>query len=48
MGGGSSGAIVLGKLPVPGGGGVGGGSYNLDDSRARAYCAYSRWGCGLF
>ena len=35
------GAMVLGNLPVPG------ASYNLDDSRARAYCAYSRcgWGC---
>ena len=25
-----------------------GASYNLDDSRARAYCAYSRCGWGLF
>ena len=32
--------MVLGKLPVPG------RSTNLDDSRARAYCACS--GCGLF
>ena len=29
--------MVLGKLPVP-------GPYNLDDSRARAYCACSRCG----
>ena len=32
--------MVLGKLPVPG--------YNLDNSRARAYCACSRCGWGLF
>ena len=33
--------MVLGKLPVPG------RPTNLDDSRARAYCACSRcgWGC---
>ena len=37
-GGGSGGAIVLGKLPVPG------RPTNLDYSRARAYCAYSRCG----
>ena len=37
----SGGAMVLGKLPVPG------TSYNFDYSRARAYCARSRcgWGC---
>ena len=37
----SGGAMVLGKLPVPG------GPTNLDYSRARAYCACSRcgWGC---
>ena len=34
--------MVLGKLPVPG------GPTNLDQSRARAYCAYSRCGWGLF
>ena len=34
--------MVLGKLPVPG------ASYNLDYSRARAYCTYSRCGYGLF
>ena len=34
--------MVLGKLPVPG------RSTNLDDSRARAYCACSRCGWGLF
>ena len=34
--------MVLGKLPVPG------ASYNLDFSRARAYCANSRCGWGLF
>ena len=34
--------MVLGKLPVPG------RPTNLDYSRARAYCAYSRCGCGLF
>ena len=38
----SGGAMVLGKLPVPG------ASYNLDYSRARAYCACSRCGWGLF
>ena len=32
--------MVLGKLPVPG------ASYNLDDSRARAYCACNRCGLG--
>ena len=37
----SGGAMVLGKLPVPG------RPANLDFSRARAYCACSRcgWGC---
>ena len=35
-------AKVLGKLPVPG------RPTNLDDSRARAYCACSRCGWGLF
>ena len=38
----SGGAMVLGKLPVPG------RPINLDDSRARAYCACSRCGWGLF
>ena len=38
MRGSSSGAMVLGKLPVPG------RPTNLDSSRARAYCACS--GCG--
>ena len=38
----SDGAMVLGKLPVPG------GPANLDNSRARAYCACSRCGWGLF
>ena len=33
-------AMVLGKLPVPG------GPINLDNSRARAYCACSRRGWG--
>ena len=33
--------MVLGKLPVPG------RPINLDDSRARAYCACSRCGWGL-
>ena len=33
---------MLGKLPVPG------HPTNLDDSRARAYCACSRCGWGLF
>ena len=32
--------MVLDKLPVPG------RPTNLDDSRARAYCAYSRCGWG--
>ena len=41
-GGRSGGAIVLGKLPVPG------RPTNLDKSRARAYCACSRCGWGLF
>ena len=36
------GAIVLGKLPVPG------HLTNLDDSRARAYCACSGCGWGWF
>ena len=37
----SGGAMVLGKLPVPG------RPTNLDKSRARAYCACNRcgWGC---
>ena len=34
--------MVLGKLPVPG------RHTTLDYSRARAYCAYSRCGWGLF
>ena len=34
--------MVLGKLPVPE------RPTNLDDSRARAYCACSRCGWGLF
>ena len=38
----SGGAMVLGKLPVPG------RPCNLDYSKARAYCAYSRCGRGLF
>ena len=38
----SSGAMVLGKLPVLG------LPTSLDDSKARAYCAYSRCGSGLF
>ena len=38
----SDGAMVLGKLPVPE------RPTNLDDSRARAYCACSRCGWGLF
>ena len=38
----SGGVMVLGKLPT------GGASYNLDDSRARAYCTCSRCGWGLF
>ena len=38
----SGGAKVLGKLPVLG------RPTNLDDSRARAYCACSRCGWGLF
>ena len=38
----SGGAMVLGKLPVPG------RPTNLDNSRARAYCACSRCGWGLF
>ena len=36
------GAMVLGKLPVPG------RPSNLADSRARAYCACSGCGWGLF
>ena len=36
------GAMVLGKLPVPG------LPSNLADSRARAYCACSGWGWGCF
>ena len=38
----SGGAMVLGKLPVPG------RPTHLDKSRARAYCACSRCGWGLF
>ena len=38
----SGGAKVLGKLTVPG------RPASLDDSRARAYCACSRCGWGLF
>ena len=38
----SGGAMVLGKLPVPG------HPTNFDSSRARAYCACSRCGWGLF
>ena len=38
----SGGAMVLGKLPVPG------RPTYLDDSRARAYCAVSGCGWGLF
>ena len=38
----SGGAKVLGKLPVPG------RPTNLAYSRARAYCAFSRCGLGLF
>ena len=34
--------MVLGKLPVPG------RPTNLDNSRARAYCAYSGCGWRLF
>ena len=34
--------MVLGKLPVPG------RPTNFDYSTARAYCAYSRCGWGLF
>ena len=40
-GGGSGGAMVLGKLPVPG------RPTSLDKSRARAYCSCSRCGWGL-
>ena len=39
---GSGGVMVLGKLPVLG------RPTNLDYSRSRAYCAYSRCGWGLF
>ena len=38
----SGGAMVLGKLSVPR------RPTNLDNSRARAYCACSRYGWGLF
>ena len=38
----SGGAIALGKLPVPG------RPTNLASSGARAYCACSRYGRGLF
>ena len=41
-GGGLGGATVLGKLPVPG------RPTNLDNSRARTYCACGRCGSGLF
>ena len=41
-GGGGGGAMVLGKLSVPR------HPTNLDNSRARAYCACSRCGWGLF
>ena len=34
--------MVLGKIPVPG------HPTNLDYSRARAYCAFSKCGWGLF
>ena len=34
--------MVLGKLPVPG------RPTNFDYSTVRAYCAYSRYGWGLF
>ena len=39
----SGGAMVLGKQTSSAG-----ASYNLDDSRARTYCACSRCGWGLF
>ena len=42
VGGGSGGAMVLRKLPVPG------RPTNLDKSRARAYCVCSGCGWGLF
>ena len=38
----SGGAMVLGKLPIPG------RPTSLDKSRARAYCACNRCGWGLF
>ena len=38
----SGGAMVLGKLSVPG------RPTNLDESRARVYCACSKCGWGLF
>ena len=38
----SGGAMVQGKLLAPG------RPTTLDNSRARAYCAYSRYGWGLF
>ena len=38
----SGGAMVLGKLSVPG------RPTNVNYSRARAYCAYRRCGLGLF
>ena len=41
-GGWSGGAMVLGKLPVPG------RPTSFDKSRARAYCSCSRCGWGLF
>ena len=41
-GGWSGGAMVLGKLPVPG------RPTNLDHSMARAYCACSMCGWGMF
>ena len=42
IGGWSSGAVLLGNLPAPG------RPTDLDWSRARAYCACSRYGWGLF
>ena len=38
----SSVAIGLGKFLMPG------SPTNFDNSRARAYCAFSRYGCGMF
>ena len=42
LGGWLGGAMVLGKLPVPG------RPTSLNESRARAYCSCSRCGLGLF